>query len=185
MNRKVFVSMLALCVSFLAGCYFLKIFFPQEFAMQITNEKFVLVGNFVDSHILLKMVCTFLTSFLTYFLYICAVCERKTINIKQTIIIALVIIGSIIVEKFAINFLTIYSICSMFGLPLIFNADFKKTYIVFSVHGISQVLSLGIRGFAENIYTFNFAIGFLMTLECYLWLALFYVLFNFYKEKEK
>jgi hypothetical protein len=153
--------------------------------MQITNEKFVFIGNFVDSHTLLKMACTFLTSFLTYFLYICAVCERKTINIKQTIIIVLVIIGSIIVEKFAINFLTIYSICSMFGLPLIFNADFKKTYIVFSVHGISQVLSLGIRGFAENIYTFNFAIGFLMTLECYLWLALFYVLFNFYKEKEK
>lgn len=183
MNKKVFTSMLSLCVLFLVGLYFLKTFFPQEFAMQITNERFVSVGNFVDSHVALKIVCTYITSFVTYYLYLCAVCEQKTLKLKQIGFVLLAITGSILVEKFALRFLTHYSTMAMFGLPLLFKGKFDKTFIVFSVHGISQVLSLGIRGIMLNIGAFNFTIGLAMTLECYLWLLLFYLIFN-YEKKE-
>lgn len=185
MNRKVVTSMLCLCVAFLVCLYALKIFFPQEFVMQITNERFVAIGNYVDGHAWLKILCTIATSFITYYFYLCAVCKRKSLDIFQVIIVLGVIVGSILCERVFLNFLTYYSILSMFGLPLLFGAKYKRAYTVFSVHLVSQLLSLNIRGLAENIYTFNFAIGIAMTLECYLWLLLFYILYNFYDEKEK
>lgn len=184
MNRKVITSMLCLCVAFLICLYALKIFFPQEFVMNITNERFVAIGNYVDGHGWLKVLCTIATSFVTYFFYLCAVCKQKKLDVTQVIIVLAVIVGSILVERYFINFLTHYSTMAMFGLPLFFRGDFKRTYIVFSVHGLSQVLSLGIRGLAMNVGFFNFTIGLAMTLECYLWIVLFYILFNFYDKKE-
>lgn len=51
MNKKVFVSMLVLSMSFLMGLYILKIFFPQEFVMSIENDRLMLIGNYIDNHL--------------------------------------------------------------------------------------------------------------------------------------
>ena len=70
MNKKVFISMLSLVISFLVGIYVLKIFFPEEFMMSIQNEQLVAIGKFIDSHIVITHICTAITSFITY-LYSC------------------------------------------------------------------------------------------------------------------
>ena len=46
MNKKVFISMLILSISFLLGLYVFKIFFPQEFMMSIQNERIIAKGKF-------------------------------------------------------------------------------------------------------------------------------------------
>jgi hypothetical protein len=71
----------------------------------------------------------------------------------------------------------------MFILPLIFGGKLKETTIVFSVHGLAQILSLGIRNLPMYIQYFNSLFFMLMTLEMYFWLLLFYIIYN-YKKKE-
>ena len=72
MNKKVFISMLILSISFLLGLYVFKIFFPQEFMMSIQNERIIAIGTFIDNNKLIYYICCGMTSFLTYWLYCCA-----------------------------------------------------------------------------------------------------------------
>lgn len=184
MNKKVFISMLSLSVAFLIGMYVLKIFFPQEFMMSIQNDKIIAIGTFIDSHEWLYYLCCGVTSFITYWLYCCACTHRLYLRWYEI----LLIIGTVVVCR-AINFYdmnmaNIISWCSFMFLPALMGADIKTSSIVFTTHSISQGLSLNIRNLTMYLATNNFVTILLLSIDMYLWLVLFYVLFN-YKVKEK
>ncbi|MEG2540383.1 MAG: hypothetical protein RSB59_01220, partial [Clostridia bacterium] len=141
MNKKVYLSMIILTVSFLFGMYLLKFFFPQEFLMTIENQQIISIGAFIDNHILAKVFCIYATAFVTYWLYLCAVCKKSKLNIKEIIIVLVAISFSIFFEFIYVDVLFIYSIITMIGLPLLFKAEFKTTFVVFAVHSLSQFLS--------------------------------------------
>ncbi|MEG1509427.1 MAG: hypothetical protein RR454_03110, partial [Clostridia bacterium] len=63
MNKKVYLSMIILTVSFLFGMYLLKFFFPQEFLMTIENQQIISIGAFIDNHIWAKVLCIYATAF--------------------------------------------------------------------------------------------------------------------------
>jgi hypothetical protein len=183
MNKKVFVSMLFLCIAFLFGLYVVKIFFPQEFVMIVENEKLIAIGNFIDSHRWCYYLVCCITAFITYWLYLCACCSQKRLKIWQIAIVIAIILGSCVVDKLDPNIAMYYSIISMIVLPALFKGKLGNIALVFSVHIIAQYLSLSIRNLALIFSTFNSLIGLIMTAEMYLWLSLFYIIFN-YKEKE-
>lgn len=183
MNKKVYLSMIILTISFLLGMYILKFFFPQEFLMTIENQQIISIGAFIDNHIWAKVLCIYATAFVTYWLYLCAVCKKSKLNIKEIIIVIVAISFSILFEFMCADILLIYNIIIMIGLPLLFKAEFKTTFVVFAVHSLSQFLSLNIRGIAIEQINSNYATLFLIGLECYFWLLLFYLYFN-YKKKE-
>ena len=183
MNKKVFVSSLVLVIVFLCAMYVGKIFFPQEFVMIVENERLLAIGQFIDSHPLLYYICCFATSFVTYWLYCCAVSRRKFLNWKE----CLIILASVVISRLAsfidMNIATHISIALFFLLPIVTKGQLKECAIVYGVHGLAQVLSLSIRDlplYFTNALTF--VSGILMTLECYLWLILFYLIYNYKKE---
>lgn len=182
MNRKVFVSMLALCVSFLAGCYFLKIFFPQEFVMAIENQKIISIGNFIDSHKWCYYLCCTITAFITYWFYVCACCEIKCLKVWQSIVIIIAILFSFVLNEINPNIAMYYSFAVMIILPASFKGKLTNVSVVFTIHLLAQYLSLNIRNFPLLLSNINYAIYFLMGIESYLWLALFYIIYNFKKE---
>ena len=183
MNRKVFVSMLALCVSFLAGCYFLKIFFPQEFVMAISNEKIVAIGTFIDSRPWLYYICCGITSYLTYYLYCCACSHRFTLKWEEHLMIFGVVVLSRAVDFYDSNLAMALCDTAFLFLPALMKGHLKTCAIVFTIHSFSQILSLSIRNLPLYLTNVNYATMFLMILEMYLWLALSYIIFN-YKKKE-
>ena len=184
MNRKVFVSMLALCVSFLAGCYFLKIFFPQEFVMAISNEKIVAVGNFIDSHLWLYYLCCGLTAFVTYYLYCGACSERLLLKWYEILEIIGVIVLVRVVSFFDEPLSSGLQLASFLFLPYLMKGKLKNCAIVYTTHCVSQGLSLSIRNLPIYLTNTNFVTIFFMTSECYLWLTLFLIIYNYKKEKE-
>lgn len=183
MNRKVFVSMLALCVSFLAGCYFLKIFFPQEFVMAISNEKIVAIGNYIDSHQWLYYLCCGLTAFVTYYLYCGACSERLLLKWYEILEIIGVIVLVRVVSLFDNNVATGIQFASFMFLPYQMKGKFRNAAIVYTTHCLSQNLSLSIRNLPMYLTKTNFATMFVFGIESYLWLSLFFVIYN-YKAKE-
>lgn len=183
MNRKVFVSMLSLCVVFLLGLYVAKIFFPNEFAFALSNERMIAFGDFVDNNWIAYNVLTFFTSFVTYFLYLCATCEKKHLSAIECAIVAGTIVVTFVVNAFDVNLAMHLNIASMLILPWAFGGTIGNVAVVYSVHGLAQILSLGIRNLPLLMVKVNFITLFCCNLETYIWLVLFYILSNYYKKE--
>jgi hypothetical protein len=152
--------------------------------MVISNEKFLSVGEYIDNHKWLDFICGCITSFITYWLYSCSVCKKKNLLWWQNILIALAYPISEIFMTMGVGITTYFSILFMIAVPAIFGADMKTTAFVFIFHFICQYLSLEIRNLSAIILSFDFATLLVMTLECYLWLVLFYLYFNFKEKKD-
>lgn len=185
MNKKVFATMLVLCIAFLTGLYVLKIFFPQDFVMVVSNENIVNIGNFIDSQQWLYIIVCSITSFITYWLFMCACKHEKTLNLKETILVVIFIVLARVVNFFDANIATHISIITFFVIPLICKFDLKVSVIVYVVHGLAQILSLSIRSLPMYLTSVNFATMFLLGIESYLWLLLFYIIYNYKNKKEK
>lgn len=183
MNKSIFVSMLTLSICLLAGMYIIKIFFPEEFIFAIENERIIAIGEYIDDHAWAYYLLGIVTSFITYWLYLCAVCRKPKLRLKEKflvlITIALSIVASFTNEKFA----TYMSIYPMIILPFLMKARLREVAIVYPVHGIAQILSLEIRQLPMYMNNVNSLTLYLVGIECYFWLLLFYVIFN-YKKRE-
>lgn len=182
MNKKVFISMLTLSVIFLVGLYVFKIFFPQEFMMSIQSDKIITIGTFIDSHEWLYYLCCGLTSFLTYWLYCCACSGRLYLKWYEVLEIVGVIVICRTTNFYDTTLATAISLCSFLFLPAIMKGDLKKTAIIYTTHTMCQALSLGIRSLPIYLTSVNFITMFIFGIESYLWLILFYIIFNYKKE---
>lgn len=183
MNRRVFISMLALSICLLFGMYIAKIFFPQEFVFVIENERIVAIGKYIDSHAWAYYLLGICTSFLTYWLYLCAVCKKRYLNLKECALVLVTIGISIGASFIGANFSTYMSIYPMIVLPFIMKARLREVAIVYPIHGLAQILSLEIRQLPMYVQYSNMLSATLLTFECYFWLLLFYIIFN-YKKSE-
>lgn len=182
MNKKVIKIMIALVMVFLVALYVLKIFFPEQFMMAIQNERIVAFGNMVDNSWWLHEICAIITSFVTYWLYLCACTRKWSLNWKEIVAVLLVIAITHGLYEWDVNIASGFSIISMFMLPAIFKADLTPTAVTFSFHYTAQLLSTKIRSLPMLLTNVNYATILLMTFECYFWLLLFYLYFNYNKK---
>lgn len=182
MYKKIIKTMIALVVIFLFALYILKIFIPDQFIMVIENNNLIAIGNYIDNNLWLRKIITVITSFITYWLYICATCRKWKLNWKEIIIVLIVIAIVQLVYAFDVNVSSAISLISMILLPALFKAQSKDIAIVFSIHYMAQILSTSIRQLPVLLENVNFMTIFLMTIECYFWLLLFYLYFNIRKE---
>jgi hypothetical protein len=185
MNRKVVSSMLSLCVAYIACCYILKFFFPQEFVLAVSNPRLIAIGNFIDSHKAVDFTCGCFTSFATYWLYTCAVCGRKNLKWWQNIILFSMYPLSEAFMLVSVETTSYFSIFAMLLIPAFVGAELKRTSIIFTFHGVCQLLSISVRGISSRLLSYDFATLFVVGLECYFWLILFYLRFNFYKNDKE
>lgn len=183
MNKNVLKTLIGLTIAYLIAWYILKIFFPEKFILQVNNERLIAIGTFIDNHFIINHLCGIITSYITYWLYLGAVCKIKRLNWKQSLVVVGIYILGIFVEMFDVVFSTYYSILAMIIYPAILKAEYRKVVIVLCFHIICQCLSVSIRNLSAMVLSFNFLSLFIMSLECYFWLFLFYVYFNFYNEE--
>lgn len=183
MNKKVLKTMIALAIVFLLACYILKIFFPEQFVMSIENETIITIGNYIDSNAWAYYLFGIATSFLTYWLYLCAVCKRWYLNWWQCLIVLAVIGASIGFNFIDVNLCSALNYSSFIFLPFIFKAELKPVAIVFTTHIFAQFLTLSIRNLPIYMNAVNSLIVNIVGFETYLWLFLFYIYYN-YKRKE-
>lgn len=183
-KKKIYISMLILTITFLLTMYVLKIFFPQEFVMAIENERIVSIGNFIDSHLWLRYLCSVFTSFLTYWLYCCACTHKLKLKWYECLYILITILLIRIISMYDSNLSTAIQFGSFIFLPALMKGNLQTTAIVATTHYIAQCLMLSIRNLPIYLTTMNYVTVFFMSIECYLWLTLFYIIFN-YKKGEK
>lgn len=185
--------MLSLCVSFLVGCYVLKIFFPQEFILGIDNERIVAIGGYIDTHKWASILFGIIVGIVFDWLYFGAVTKRLVPHyaLIATIVaynVALALFYNFapidIVLKHATTIMGISS-CYMIVTPMFFIKEIKPLSITYGVNAISQVALLFIRDLPMSMTTLNTIASFIWGIDNYLWIALCYIIFNYNRLKKE
>lgn len=150
--------------------------------MTISNDKLVIIGQYVDEHLWLRYLCAGFTSFITYSLYCCACSRRWFLKWYEYLIIVGVIVVARLVNFVDTNIATALSISAFLFLPAMMKGSMKISGLVYTFHCLAQCLSLSIRNLPMYLTTTNYLTIFLLGIESYLWLLLFYFVFNYKKE---
>lgn len=192
MNRKVLKVMIALVVIFLCALYVAKIFFPEQFAMSIQNQTLVNIGTYIDTHAWSYFITQFAIGCLFDYMYFGAVCKKYKLHWSLFIIIVLYNIGFSTFYTFGsaelimnmANIVVAISSCYMILVPMFYTKELKPLSIAYCVNAVAQLLSLNIRGISLLMTNANSLIMILMSFECYLWMFLLLMLFNYKNKKE-
>lgn len=185
MNKKVLKAMIGLVIVFILACYVLKIFFPEQFVMMIELDWLVKFGKIVDNSWWLHEILAIITSFITYWLYLCAVTRKWALNWKEIIAVLVIIAATHALYEFDVTLASGISIISMLILPAISKAKMRDVAVVFSIHYMAQLLSTSIRSLPTLLTNVNYATILLMGIESYFWLLLCYFCFNYKKGEKK
>lgn len=186
MNKRVLKTMIILCWVFLVAYALLKTI-PQlanRFVIAVNNERLVKVGAFIDSQVWLQQIVYGLTTLLTYHFYLCACIKRWHLSIKQTIISLVVIIPNQVLTYFYPQIGSVVSFVIMFCLPCVFRADYRTVAIIFATHILGQLAISYIRSQELYLVDLNTITQLVMLLDMYVWLLLYYLYSNLYKEKK-
>ena len=177
--------MLVLTIVFLVGLYIVKIFFPQEFVMAIENPTLISIGDYIDNNKWAYYLANGITAFITYWLYCCAVCGKKYLKWYECLFILIPIVSIRVIELWDINIAVAINWTSFAFLPaLMKGSNLKNCAIVFTCHTLLQCISLTIRNFSLYLTTINYITTFIFGIESFLWLILFYIIFNYKNKKE-
>ena len=190
MNKKVFIAMLILTISFLVTEYVLKVFYPQEFIIAITNSRLIEIGNTIDTTVVLKFWTGFLIGLVFDFFYFGAVCKQPKLNWKLWCIIITYGLALNAYYNFApVDFIVentmliiAISSCYMILTPMFFTKNIKELSITYTVNQMAQFIMLSIRQISIFTANANTLVTFILTLDNYLWIALCYIIFNYRRE---
>lgn len=184
MNKSVLRTMIILCWVFLSLYAILKLV-PQlasKFVIVVNNEKIVKVGQFIDERVWLQQMVHFVFALLTYHLYLCACCKVWHLSFKQYIISLAFILPNQVLTFFYPQIGSNIAFVIMFCLPCAFKADYKTVAIIFATHILGQLGISFIRSAELYMMNMNTISQIIMCIDQYVWLLLYYLYSNLYKE---
>lgn len=184
MRKKVFTTMLSLVVGVMIVYYILKFFFPEKFLLMITSQNILRFGEFLETHKIFDKIFSILMSFVTLYLFACGSASKTHLVWWKTLIVVGVAIFNVLTSPYWGDFYLHSSIVTMFLCACLENSKLRQSVLIFSVHGYLQLCLLKIRGFESILPVMNKATMYALGLENLVWLVLFYIIFNFKKEKK-
>lgn len=187
MNKRVIKVMLALVIVFLVAYYVLKFFFPEEFVMMIETPGLVAAGEFIDKHLWLTCIMGICLGVLFDYFYFGAVCQQIKLNWKLFLIIVLYNTAYTLFVNLApfelvstqTNLLISLADVYMILLPVVFTRKLLPLSVTYSINAVAQLLTLSIRDIALLMLNMNSLTVLCMSFECYLWMLLCFMLFNY------
>lgn len=186
MNKRVLRTMIILCWVFLVAYAILKLV-PQladKFVIVVNNERVISAGQFIDSHIWLQQILYGFTTLLTYHFYLCACIKKWHLSWKQYIVLCVIIAITNTIKYYLPDYALIINMLIMIIYPFALKGDYRTFVIIFATHFIGQILLGFIRSEPLNSIYYNSLNGLIMCIDAYVWLLLYYLYSNLYKEKK-
>lgn len=184
MNIKIARTLLILNIVYIVTFYIIKFIFPEFLLLQITNENILTLGTFIESSPIILEIYYCISGFLTFYLFICASRGTFKINWKELIYLIVAVAINELITHFLPELMVHTSTSLMFGLALLCKGKMKYSVPTFIVYGYLSQFLFSIRGFETIVYNANTATFLVLSLECYVWLFLFSLLF-YLKENKK
>lgn len=186
MNKNVLRTMIILCWVFLALYAILKLVpqFASKFVIVVNNEKIVKAGQFIDSRVWLQQIVYGLTTLLTYHFYLCACVKKWHLSWKQYLVLIAIIVATNTIKYYISSLCLIINVLVMVILPFALKGDYRTFIIIFVTHYLGQLAISFIRGAEISLVDLNTVSTFICCLDAYVWLLLYYLYANLYKEKK-
>lgn len=184
MNIKIAKTLLILNIVYIVAFYIIKFAFPDFLLLQITDPNVLKLGSFIESSEVWLQIYYFLSTFLTFYLFVCASTGKFKRKWYELIYIAVAVIINRLVTDFLPELCVHTSTSLMFLLALLCKSKMQYAVPAFVIYGYLSQFLFSIRGFETIILKINIASGFVLGLECYVWLFLFSLLF-YLKESKK
>lgn len=184
---------LILCCGVLVFLYLVKLIFP-EFVVGVAElPSIVSIGNYIDTHKWAYYVFYTITSFISGYFYCCASCRIKKFKLKHVFVVLSHILINFLIEAFLFEYYVFVNTLTTLLCPLIicymekFTSIkyFYSTIICFTIHTLSQVLSLEIRDIGAIVTSANSATYFILLIDLYFWQILLYNYYNFKEAKNE
>ena len=95
---------------------------------------------------MLKQCLYFITSWFTYFCYLCACKQKWNLTLKEHLALIIVIAILIVLRKFLPIIGLNIDVVLMVFIPCCMKANYKQVAIIFTVHSLGQLLLLLLLG---------------------------------------
>lgn len=183
MNKKIASTLLILCIIYIAGFYILKFIFPEQLLLVVTDPNVLKFGKFVESSAIVSYIYYFISTFVTFYLFVCA--SRGNFKLKwyEALYIIIAVVINNLVTDYLPDLAVHTSTSIMLLLALLCKGKLLYAIPTFIVHGYLSQFLFSIRGFETIILNINVASGLVLSLECYVWLICFGLIF-YLKEKK-
>ena len=184
MRKKVFTTFLSLVIGVMVAYYVLKFFYPEKFLLMITDPNILRFGEFLETHKVFDVIFSIIMTFVTHYLFACGSASKLYLNWWKTLIVLGISVFNVLVAQNLGDFFLHTQITTMFICASLEDGKVRPATLIFGVHGYLQLLLLKIRGFETILPVLNKAVMYTLGFENLLWLILFYIIFNFKKEKK-
>ena len=182
MNKRVLRTLIYLCWAFLVAFALLKTVWAEKFAIAVSSQSIIRVGSYIDSHIWLKQIVNCLTTLLSYQFYLCACCHKWHLSWKQYLIFTPIIIGLTYLNFYFPAQMVAVNFVFMFVAPIFLKAKYIDVAIVLATHTLGQLAILYIRSQPMALADVNVITQLICCIDCYVWLIIYYLYSNLYKE---
>lgn len=170
--------------------YIIKLICPQFIVGVAELPTIVKFGTFIDNNIFAYHIFNIAVGYLFGYIYCCAGCMKKKLNLKNNIILICVVLFLSLVLAFLPQHYNSVNYVSLAILPFLMNYFDKNlskyTYIssviCFVVEISSQVLSSLIRDLFVYTTHINSATLTVLLIDVWIWRGLLYMFFNNVKE---
>lgn len=185
MNKKVFITTFILFGIMLVGCILAKTVFGADLAIVIENSKLIQAGEYLDTHFWIKQFVFFITTYITYILYLCAVNGKWLLSWKELLIITPILIGMQFVKIYVPTIGMYLDIIAMIVMPLFVKSKFenglkyKVFVLVYTTHCLAQLLCLYARSLPIQLLAVNSAISLVFMIDQYIVYFMNYLFGNF------
>lgn len=184
MNIKIAKTLLVLNIVYIVAFYIIKFMFPDFLLLQITDPNVLKLGSFIESSKVTSEIYYFLSTFLTFYLFVCASTGKFKRKWYELIYIAVAVIINNLTTDFFPELCVHTSTSLMFLLALLCKGKMLYSVPAFVTYGYLSQFLFSIRGFEAIILNINIASGIILGLECYVWLFLFSLLFYLKESKD-
>lgn len=172
-KRNILRKTIVLCWSALIICFFIKLLGGNYFEIFAKNEKFIELCNWVDTSFV-KYIIRFIFANISFYLYTAAIIG-KDISIKRFAIIEIFILADVLVKYSFQNLGFILDCVMLVVIPLVLSKSIKRTILGFILINAFQIVSLLIRNVGISILNTNSLIEYILQVDYYIMLILYYL----------
>lgn len=178
MNKKIAITLLVLCIVYMAIFYVIKFIFPELLLLQIKDPNIIAFGEFFLKSKWYEYGLNLFTAFITFYLFVCASRGKFTLNFKEFLIVFIASVVNAVTTILFPEIMVHTSTSIMFLASMLCGGTLNYSTISFVVYGYASQFLLQIRGFETVIQYFTPATGIIFSLECWVWLIIFALIFK-------
>lgn len=182
MNKKVWITLLALLISALVAYNIVAFFFPEQFIMCLTNTGILKFGEFIESSPYIYWIYSIVLTFTLYYLW--SVVANKTFKLKlyQYGIIAILVAITYLVQEFIPAMTLVNNIIMMLAIYFFSKQENKFYILFFAIYMYSQYMILFVRGYEAALPLMNTGSELCLFMEN-LVLCLVFAIISIYKKR--